>query len=119
VRRIKTLDTVGGCATKHDSTVLVPETICPCPCCLWCDFVRFVSRQALAETDDQAASQLQQTNVQIKAVSQRIRNFDEQRSVELAEEEEAQTRGRRQLCYFAVLVAVGLVALAIWALTSQ
>jgi len=64
-------------------------------------------------------TQLQQTNVQIKAVSQRIRNFDEQRSVELAEEEEAQTRGRRQLCYFAVLVAVGLVALAIWALTSQ
>lgn len=50
---------------------------------------------------------------------QRIQNFDEQRSMELAEEEEAQSRGRKQLCYFAALVAVGLLALAIWALTSQ
>ncbi|CAM9755865.1 unnamed protein product [Ectocarpus sp. 4 AP-2014] len=73
--------------------------------------------QALAETDPEAAVQLQAINAQLKAVSQRIRNYDEEKADELEEEQEAQSRGRTQLCFFMVLVAVGLVAIAVWALS--
>lgn len=73
--------------------------------------------QALAETDPEAAVQLQAINAQLKAVTQRIRNYDEEKVDELEEEQEAQSRGRTQLCFFIVLVAVGLVAIAVWALS--
>ncbi|CBJ48934.1 expressed unknown protein [Ectocarpus siliculosus] len=73
--------------------------------------------QALAETDPEAAVQLQAINAQLKALSQRIRNYDEEKADELEEEQEAQSRGRTQLCFFMALVAVGLVAIAVWALT--
>lgn len=73
--------------------------------------------QALAETDPEAGVQLQAINAQLKAVSQRIHNYDEEKADELEDERAAQSRGRTQLCYFVGLVAVGLVAIAVWALS--
>lgn len=72
----------------------------------------------LAETDPDAERQLQATNAQLRAVTQRIKTFDEQKSAELDEEHEAQRRGRRQLCCFMVLVFAGLLAVAIWGLSK-
>ncbi|CAM9379607.1 unnamed protein product, partial [Hapterophycus canaliculatus] len=72
--------------------------------------------QALAHSDPEAARQLQATDAQLQAVTQRIRNYDEEKAEELAEEQEAQSKGRRQLCYFMILLAAGLLAIAIWAL---
>lgn len=70
----------------------------------------------LAETDPDAERQLQATNAQLRAVTQRIKAFDEQKSAELDEEQEAQRRGRRQLCCFMALLFAGLLGVAIWGL---
>lgn len=77
-----------------------------------------MSIQVLAETDPDAEGHLQATNAQLRAVTQRIKAFDEQKSAEQDEEHEAQRRGRRQVCCFMTLVFAGLLGVAIWALSK-
>lgn len=74
--------------------------------------------QDLAETDVESGRQLDATNAQIKAVTRRINNYDEEKAAEFVEEREAQRRGKRQLCYLMILVALGLLAVGAWALSK-
>lgn len=72
--------------------------------------------QELGEIDDESARQFEATNAQIQAVTRRINNYDREKAAEFVEEREAQRRGRRQLCYFMIVVALGLLAVGVWAL---
>lgn len=71
----------------------------------------------MADVDDECAMQFEATVAQIKAVARRINNYDEEKAAEFVEEREAQRKGRRHLCYFMIVVALGLLGVGVWALT--
>lgn len=85
-------------------------------CSLVVSLFFFFLSQELAEVDEESARQFEATTAQIQAVHRRISNYDEEKAAEFVEEREAQRKGKRQLCFFLIAIALGLLGVGIWAL---